>query len=173
MARSQRSNKRPDTLMQDRSPPTRRSSLATHGRTIHRVIFDRSTMSARCPLLPRADIPLRFASNSGSLAMLAAMRRAPPKLLRTPTRPTPTSTFSATTIGLSPALKEPAIVPDSALVNSIQTTGTLNAHSNEQRDGERPKRGYGNGIDPDYRCTGAVVWRRRILWSQPRVLVIR
>jgi hypothetical protein len=59
-----------------------------------------------------------------------------------------------------------------APVNSIQTTGTLNAHSDEQRDGERPKRGYGNGIDPDYRCIGAAVWRRRILWSQPRVLVI-
>ena len=36
MARSTtRSNQRPDTLMQDRSPPTRRRSLATHGRTIH------------------------------------------------------------------------------------------------------------------------------------------
>ena len=38
MARSQRSNKKPYTLMQDRSPPTRQSSLATHGRTIHQVI---------------------------------------------------------------------------------------------------------------------------------------
>ena len=65
------------------------------------------------------------------------------------------------------------IVPDSAPVNSIQTTGPLNAHSDGYRDGERPKRGYGNGIDPDYRCPGAAVWRRRILWSQPRVLVIR
>src|SRR5208282_3002693 len=38
MARSTRcSNQRPDTLMQDRSPPTQRSSLATHGRTIHWV----------------------------------------------------------------------------------------------------------------------------------------
>ena len=35
MARSKRSNQRPDTLMQDRSPPTRRNPLATHGRTIH------------------------------------------------------------------------------------------------------------------------------------------
>src|SRR5712692_3084644 len=30
-----RSNQRPDTLMQDRSPPPRRKPLATHGRTIH------------------------------------------------------------------------------------------------------------------------------------------
>jgi hypothetical protein len=36
MARSiTRSNQRPDTLMQDRSLPTRRNPLATHGRTIH------------------------------------------------------------------------------------------------------------------------------------------
>src|SRR5215468_161372 len=36
MARSpSSSNQRPDTLMQDRSPPTRRNPLATHGRTIH------------------------------------------------------------------------------------------------------------------------------------------
>jgi hypothetical protein len=35
MARSQRSKQKPDTLMQDRSPPTRRNLLATHGRTIH------------------------------------------------------------------------------------------------------------------------------------------
>jgi hypothetical protein len=35
MARSMRSNQRPDTLMQDRSLPTRQNSLATHGRTIH------------------------------------------------------------------------------------------------------------------------------------------
>ena len=36
MARSTtRSNQRPDTLMQDRSLPDRRNSLATHGRTIH------------------------------------------------------------------------------------------------------------------------------------------
>ena len=44
MARSTRcSNQRPDTLMQDRSPPTQRSSLATHGRTIQLgVIRDRA-----------------------------------------------------------------------------------------------------------------------------------
>jgi hypothetical protein len=34
---STRSNQRPDTLMQDRSPPARRKPLATHGRTIHWV----------------------------------------------------------------------------------------------------------------------------------------
>jgi hypothetical protein len=43
MARSQRSKQKPDTLMQDRPPPTRRNLLATHGRTIHRV---RSSMAA-------------------------------------------------------------------------------------------------------------------------------
>jgi hypothetical protein len=64
------------------------------------------------------------------------------------------------------------MVPDSVLVNSIQTTGRPNANCDVWRDGERPKRGYGNGIDPDYRFTGAAVWRWRILWSQPRVLVI-
>src|SRR5262249_4939177 len=32
-----RSKQRPDTLMQDRSPPGRRNLLATHGRTIHWV----------------------------------------------------------------------------------------------------------------------------------------
>jgi hypothetical protein len=31
------SNQRSDTLMQDRSPPTRQNLLATHGRTIHLV----------------------------------------------------------------------------------------------------------------------------------------
>jgi hypothetical protein len=31
MARSQRSKQKPDTLMQDRPPPTRRNLLATHG----------------------------------------------------------------------------------------------------------------------------------------------
>ena len=36
MARSTaRSNRRPDTLMQDRKPTDRQDSLATHGRTIH------------------------------------------------------------------------------------------------------------------------------------------
>jgi hypothetical protein len=35
MAPSVRLHQRPDTLMQDRSPPTRRNLLATHGRTIH------------------------------------------------------------------------------------------------------------------------------------------
>ena len=35
-----RSNQRPDTLMQDRLPPTRQNPLAKHGRTIHWVILD-------------------------------------------------------------------------------------------------------------------------------------
>jgi hypothetical protein len=50
MARSQRSKQKPDKLMQDRLPPTRRSSLATHGRTIHLGQYlpnsDASAMSA-------------------------------------------------------------------------------------------------------------------------------
>jgi hypothetical protein len=34
-------------------------------------------------------------------------------------------------------------------------------------------KGNFDGIDPDYCCPGAAVWRwRRILWSQARVLVI-
>ena len=49
------SNQRPDTLMQDRSPPTRRSSLATHGRTIHRVTFDRVVGLRPGPLYSESD----------------------------------------------------------------------------------------------------------------------
>src|SRR5258708_35428489 len=37
-----RSNQRPDTLMQDRSPPDRQNPLATHGRTIHWVRLRRT-----------------------------------------------------------------------------------------------------------------------------------
>jgi hypothetical protein len=37
VARSTRSNQRPDTLMQDRKPTARRKPLATHGPTIHWV----------------------------------------------------------------------------------------------------------------------------------------
>src|SRR5260370_40384165 len=37
VARSQSSNQRPDTLMQDRKPTARRKPLATRGRTIHWV----------------------------------------------------------------------------------------------------------------------------------------
>src|SRR6476661_5678783 len=47
MARSPTSsNQRPDTLMQNRSPPTRRKPLATHGRTIHWVSQNRSSIRA-------------------------------------------------------------------------------------------------------------------------------
>src|ERR1700733_1242114 len=42
------SNQRPDTLMQDHLPPARRKPLATHGRTIHRVI--RVVLTGRRPL---------------------------------------------------------------------------------------------------------------------------
>jgi hypothetical protein len=55
MARSTtRSKQRPDTLMQDRSPPSRRNLLATHGRTMHTGQNRRSALAEqkfrRCPL---------------------------------------------------------------------------------------------------------------------------
>ena len=54
MARSPTSsNQRPDTLMQDRSSPTRRKPLATHGRTIHWVNCVDFAMSATGPLTPQ------------------------------------------------------------------------------------------------------------------------
>src|SRR5215471_18081765 len=58
MARDTKGSKqRPDTLMQDRTSPTRRSLLATHGRTIHLGQKQTSrpawTLSA---LPPKADI---------------------------------------------------------------------------------------------------------------------
>jgi hypothetical protein len=54
MARSAtRSHQRPDTLMQDRSPPAQQNPHATHGRTIHWVIHADFAMSAACPLSPR------------------------------------------------------------------------------------------------------------------------
>src|SRR6516165_8880420 len=58
MARGTKGSKqRPDTLMQDRTSPTRRSLLATHGRTIHLGQKQTSrpawTLSA---LPPKADI---------------------------------------------------------------------------------------------------------------------
>src|SRR5262245_45879622 len=62
MARGTKGSKqRPDTLMQDRTSPTRRSLLATHGRTIHWVIFDRSGQSClpvHVRLAPKADLRL-------------------------------------------------------------------------------------------------------------------
>ena len=75
MARSTtRSNQRPDTLMQDRSPPARQNPLATHGRTIHWVkrcvadqgrrsylsvvgpIGDKMVRRGECSEVPKADI---------------------------------------------------------------------------------------------------------------------
>ena len=58
MARSPRSNQRPDTLMQDRSPLTRQNLLATHGRTIHSGHSrrsDGSKTSPKCPLCINTD----------------------------------------------------------------------------------------------------------------------
>src|SRR6516165_6604315 len=60
----QRSNQRPDTLMQDRSPPTRQGSLATHGRTIHWV---KSVTSA-------APADVRFATESDRCCAAAESR---------------------------------------------------------------------------------------------------
>src|SRR5258705_7524804 len=64
MARSKCSNQRPDTLMQDRSPPARRNLLATHGRTIHRVTSVRTRTACNSSASPpiadiRAGIYLR------------------------------------------------------------------------------------------------------------------
>ncbi len=57
MARSTtRSNQRPDTLMQDRSPPARQNPLATHGRTIH--------LGQTRKYSPGADV-FRFTPGSG------------------------------------------------------------------------------------------------------------
>ena len=53
MARSNAPNQRPNTLMQDRSPPTRQGFLATHGRTI---------IGSKAPLRPHwpmSVLPLR------------------------------------------------------------------------------------------------------------------
>src|SRR6266700_3017441 len=47
-----RSNQRPDTLMQDRSPPPRRKPLATHGRTIHRGQNAKTHFEAYVSALP-------------------------------------------------------------------------------------------------------------------------
>src|SRR6516164_6244193 len=57
MARGTKGSKqRPDTLMQDRTSPTRRSLLATHGRTIHWVISGRNVPAeAMSALPPKAD----------------------------------------------------------------------------------------------------------------------
>ena len=48
------SNQRPDTLMQDRSPPIRRNLLATHGRTIHRGHSRRFAHIRTCPIRVRS-----------------------------------------------------------------------------------------------------------------------
>ncbi len=45
-----RSNRRPDTLMQDRNQTARRKPLATHGRTIHWVIRDRAVSLETHPM---------------------------------------------------------------------------------------------------------------------------
>src|SRR4030081_3143238 len=61
MARSTtRSNQRPDTLMQDRSPPARRNLLATHGRTIHSGQIRKSGRATGKSALPsRTDVTSR------------------------------------------------------------------------------------------------------------------
>jgi hypothetical protein len=52
MARSTRSNQKPDTLMQDRYLPDRRKPLATGGRTIHWVKSGGHDTFAGCLLIP-------------------------------------------------------------------------------------------------------------------------
>ena len=54
MARSTtRSNQRPDTLMQDRSPPARQNPLATHGRTVHLGQTGKNSVRAAFQLCPQ------------------------------------------------------------------------------------------------------------------------
>jgi hypothetical protein len=53
MARSTRSNQRPDTLMQDRYLPDRRKPLAPHGRTIHWVKKRTSADTHQMEEIPR------------------------------------------------------------------------------------------------------------------------
>jgi hypothetical protein len=55
----QRSNQRPNTLMQDRSPPTRQRFLATHGRIIHWIKSATSAALADVRFAPESDRLLR------------------------------------------------------------------------------------------------------------------
>jgi hypothetical protein len=76
MARSSnRSNQRPDTLMQDCIPPDRRTPLATHGRTIHQGHFRSSV-----PTDSRALLRLVFLSK----LTRAGSRRARQSRIRKP-----------------------------------------------------------------------------------------
>ena len=92
MARSTtRSNQRPDTLMQDRSPPVRRNPLATHGRTIHCDAGPDHTFGSiaaylfrasadQCPLCAKIDALCSDANNWRNAANIriyvAAVREA-------------------------------------------------------------------------------------------------
>ena len=66
MARSKSSNQRPDTLMQDRTPPDRRNPLATHGRTIH---LGQTRKSARRQLTVRLRLSSGRLRRSPTTAM--------------------------------------------------------------------------------------------------------
>ena len=68
----ERSNQRPDTLMQDRISQDRRKPLATHGRTIHLGQNEKPPVSGLCQLPPAADISppnqaVNLATSSGFL----------------------------------------------------------------------------------------------------------
>jgi hypothetical protein len=67
-----RSNQRPDTLMQDRSPPARPNPLATHGRTIH--------MGATCEVAARFTY-VRYGADSGRIDGSPKTLRVPRALL--------------------------------------------------------------------------------------------
>jgi hypothetical protein len=57
MVRSTCSKQRPDTLMQDRSPPARQNPLATHGRTKHSGQTRKSArLNGMSVLPPTADV---------------------------------------------------------------------------------------------------------------------
>jgi hypothetical protein len=71
MARSTtRSNQRPDTLMQDHSPPDRQNPLATHGRTIHWV--------NRCGAIGAQCQPLSVVAPTGDKMVRRRERRFVP-----------------------------------------------------------------------------------------------
>ena len=84
MARSAKGSKqRPDTLMQDRTSPTRRSLLATHGRTIHLGQKQTSrpawTLSALPPKADMRELPpyVRFVPKADSCSAKRFLRFGP------------------------------------------------------------------------------------------------
>src|SRR5665811_1326304 len=74
-----RSNQRPDTLMQDRSPPARQNPLATHGRTIHWVISGQTVTSPK-PEFVRFGLPAQPVDATQALNLSAGVSNC--KVLR-------------------------------------------------------------------------------------------